>query len=51
LVGAAATLRAAGGSLRLACPPPRVQKVFRISRVAEVIPIYDSVDDAVRAAG
>lgn len=51
LVGAAATLRAAGGSLRLACPPPRVQKVFRISRLAEVIPIYDDVDDAARAAG
>jgi anti-sigma B factor antagonist len=51
LVGAAASLRAAGGSLRLACPPPRVQKVFRISRLAEVIPIYDDVDDAARAAG
>jgi anti-sigma B factor antagonist len=42
-VGAAALIVAAGGSLRLACPPPRVQKVFRISRLAEVIPIYDDV--------
>jgi len=46
LVGAAAALREGGGSLRLACPPPRVQKVFRISRLAEVIPIYDDVDEA-----
>lgn len=51
LVGAAAALRDAGGSLRLACPPPRVQKVFRISRLAEVIPIYDDVDEAVHPAG
>jgi anti-sigma B factor antagonist len=46
LVGAADAMRADGGSLRLACPPPRVQKVFRISRLAEVIPIYDDVDEA-----
>lgn len=51
LVGAAAALREGGGSLRLACPPPRVQKVFRISRLAEVIPIYDDVDEAVVPAG
>lgn len=51
LVGAAAALREAGGSLRLACPPPRVQKVFRISRLAEVIPIFDDVDEAARTAG
>jgi anti-sigma B factor antagonist len=51
LVGAAAAMRETGGSLRLACPPPRVQKVFRISRLAEVIPIYDDVEDATRSAG
>ena len=51
LVGAAAALREAGGSLRLACPPPRVQKVFRISRLAEVIPIYDDVGEAARTEG
>jgi anti-sigma B factor antagonist len=47
LVGAAALFLEAGGSLRLACPPPRVQKVFRISRLAEVIPIHDDVSAAV----
>jgi anti-anti-sigma factor len=46
LVGAASALSATGGSLRLACPPPQVQKVFRISRLAEVIPIYDDVEVA-----
>jgi anti-sigma B factor antagonist len=51
LVGAAAALRDTGGSLRLACPPPQVQKVFRISRLAEVIPIYDDVAAAARSAG
>jgi anti-sigma B factor antagonist len=51
LVGAAAALEEAGGSLRLACPPPQVQKVFRISRLAEVIPIFDDVEEALRSAG
>jgi anti-sigma B factor antagonist len=46
LVGAANALQQAGGSLRLACPRPHVQKVFRISRVAEIIPIHDGVEDA-----
>ena len=51
LVGAAAALREGGSSLRLACPPPQVQKVFRISRLAEVIPIFDDVNEAVVTAG
>jgi anti-sigma B factor antagonist len=50
LVGAAEECREAGRSLRLACPPPRVQKVFRISRLAEVIPIYDDVSEAAHEA-
>jgi anti-sigma B factor antagonist len=45
-VGAANALRAAGGSLRLACPRPHVQKIFRISRLAEVIPIHEDVASA-----
>jgi len=35
-----------GGALRIACPPPHAQKVFRITRLAEVIPIFDSVQEA-----
>jgi anti-sigma B factor antagonist len=46
-VGAAPLILEAGGAFRLACPPPRVQKVFRISRLAEVIPIYDDVAAAI----
>jgi anti-anti-sigma factor len=36
----------AGRTLRLAAPRPHVQKVFRITRLLDVIPIYDSVEDA-----
>lgn len=46
-VDAARNLDGSGGALRLACPPPHVQKVFRITRLAEVIPIYDGVAEAV----
>ncbi len=46
-VEAARTLDGTGGSLRLACPPPHVQKVFRITRLADVLPIYDGVVEAV----
>jgi anti-sigma B factor antagonist len=46
-VEAARGRNGSGGALRLACPPPHVQKVFRITRLAEVIPIYASVAQAV----
>jgi anti-sigma B factor antagonist len=46
LVGATNALQQAGGSLRLACPRPHVRKVLRISRIGDVIPIYDGVEDA-----
>lgn len=36
----------AGGSLRLAAPQEHVRKVFRITRLVEVIPLYDTVDAA-----
>jgi anti-sigma B factor antagonist len=45
-VGAQQDFGADGGGLRIACPPPHAQKVFRITRLAEVIPIYESVDAA-----
>lgn len=45
-VGAANALRAAGGSLRLACPRPHVSKVFSLSRLTEVIPVHDDVSSA-----
>jgi anti-anti-sigma factor len=46
LVAAHRALTGAGGSLKLAAPREHVQKVFRITRLAEVIPLFDSVDDA-----
>jgi anti-sigma B factor antagonist len=46
LVAAHQELAAAGGSLRLAAPRAHVQKVFRITRLADVIPLFDSVESA-----
>src|SRR5947199_9532708 len=46
LVAAHRALSEAGGSLKLAAPREHVLKVFRITRLAEVIPLFDSVDDA-----
>jgi anti-sigma B factor antagonist len=46
LVAAHRDLAAVGGSLRLAAPQPHVRKVFRITRLSDVIPLYDSVEAA-----
>jgi anti-sigma B factor antagonist len=46
LVAAHRELREAGGSLKLAAPRAHVLKVFRITRLVEIIPLYDSVDAA-----
>lgn len=46
-VAAQQRLSAAGGGLRIACPQPHAQKVFRITRLAEVIPIFCSVDESI----
>jgi anti-sigma B factor antagonist len=45
-VGAAGALGRTGGSLRLACPRPHIQKILGISRLVEVIPVYDDVESA-----
>lgn len=36
----------AGGGLRLAAPRPHVRKVFAITRLAEVIPLFEDVETA-----
>lgn len=46
LVAAHRAQTEAGGTLKLAAPREHVRKVFRITRLAEVIPLFDSVDDA-----
>ena len=46
LVSVQRDLEGDSGQLKVACPQPQVSKVFRITRLAEVIPIHDSVDEA-----
>ena len=49
LVGGLKRVRAHEGSLRLVCTQERLLKIFRITGLAKVFPIYDSVDEAARA--
>jgi anti-sigma B factor antagonist len=46
LVAAHRNLEQVGGTLKLAAARPHVLKVFRITRLSEVIPLYDTVEDA-----
>jgi anti-sigma B factor antagonist len=46
LIAAHRELAGVGGGLRLAAPRPQVSQVFRITRLAEVIPLFDDVDAA-----
>jgi len=50
LVGGLKRVRAHEGSLRLVCTQERLLKIFRITGLAKVFPIYDSVDAAASAA-
>lgn len=46
LVGALKRSREAGGELRLVIEQPRILKVFEITGLTDVFPIYPSVSDA-----
>jgi anti-sigma B factor antagonist len=46
LVGANKELQANGGALRLVCTKPSILRVFEITRLSEVIPVFDSVERA-----
>jgi len=46
LVGALKRVRAHEGSLVLVCTQERLLKIFRITGLAKVFPIYDTVEDA-----
>jgi anti-sigma B factor antagonist len=48
LVAAQHSFAQDGGGLRVACPQPHAQKVFRITRLAEVVPVFDTVEEASR---
>jgi anti-sigma B factor antagonist len=51
LVGALKRVRAQDGSMRLVCTQERLLKIFRITGLAKVFPIYDSVQAASAATG
>jgi anti-sigma B factor antagonist len=46
LVGALKRAREHGGSLALACPQPRVRRVFEITGLLAALPIFDSLEAA-----
>ena len=49
LVGGLKRVRSHDGSLRLVCTQDRILKIFRITGLTKVFPIYDSVEDALAA--
>ena len=51
LVGGLKRVRAQDGSLRLVCTQERILKIFRITGLEKVFPIYGSVAEAVAAEG
>ena len=48
LVAGFKRLRAHDGELRLVCVPGRIRKVFELTRLDRVLPMFESVDDACR---
>lgn len=48
LVGAHKRCREAGGQLRLVITEPRILKVFEITGLTEIFPIYETADEAAR---
>ena len=50
LVGYRERLHAAGGHLCLAAVPPRIFKLLKMVKMDQVFGIYESVEDAIKAA-
>ena len=50
LVGALKRLRTAGGVLVLVCPKESLLKIFRITALDQVFPLYDTVEAATAGA-
>lgn len=48
LVSGAKRLRGAGGDLRLVVTQPRISKVFEITGLTDVFPLYPSIEEAAR---
>lgn len=51
LVGGLKRVRANEGSLALVCDQERILKIFRITGLTKVFPIYDSLDEALQHDG
>jgi anti-sigma B factor antagonist len=51
LVGGLKRVRNHDGSLKLVCTQEKILKIFRITGLTKVFPIYDSVDDAIAGSG
>jgi anti-sigma B factor antagonist len=51
LVGALKRLRAAGGTFGLVCSKEPLLKIFRITALDQVFPIFTSVDEATASVG
>ncbi len=49
LVSALRVVRSAGGDLKLACVPPSVESVLRLTRLTTVFEAFPSLEDALRA--
>jgi anti-sigma B factor antagonist len=50
LVGGLKRVRNHDGSLKLVCTQEKILKIFRITGLTKVFPIYASVDDAIQAS-
>jgi anti-sigma B factor antagonist len=50
-VGVVHRLRPYDGSLAIAAPSPQTRKVFEITQLVRVLPLFDSLDSAVEAVG
>ena len=48
LVGALKRLRLKDGEIRVVCAAGHVRKVFEITRLDQVFPLYDTVEDSVK---
>jgi len=42
-------VRVHGGELAVVCPEPRLQRVFRVVDLPEVLPLHDTIEDALAA--
>jgi anti-sigma B factor antagonist len=51
LVGGLKRVRNHDGSLELVCTQDKILKIFRITGLTKVFPIYDSVEDAIAGSG